>query len=229
MSATPDNAVPDAQQIIAELQRELDAARSELAERNSAYSDRIAYQAAANDVLKVMSASPDDPQPVFDLISVRARDICDAYGVTVYEFDGSLLHFRAATGSARTPRTGGRQGGISEATNSRSAPRSCDLEPRDVHIRDHDADPGMRRFSLTVKSSVVVPMIRGGVPIGALHMGNRERGGFSDTQVELLKTFAEQAVIAIETARLYDETRESLQRQTATAEVLKVIAGRRWT
>ena len=56
MSATPDHAVFDAQQLIAELRRELDAARSELAERNSAYSERIAYQAAANDVLKVMSA-----------------------------------------------------------------------------------------------------------------------------------------------------------------------------
>ena len=117
-----------------------------------------------------MSASPDDPQPVFDLISVRARDICDAYGVTVYEFDGSLLHFRAATGVSEDP-------AIRQAAKAvYPAPLTGDLLPGRailnraiVHIRDHDADLEMRRFSLTVKSSVVVPMIRGGVPIGALH------------------------------------------------------------
>src|ERR1043165_7766877 len=103
MTATSDNAALDPQQIIAELQRKLEDCRAELAARTSAYGERIAYQAAANDVLKVMSASPGDPQPVFDLISVRARDLCDAYGVTVYEFDGSLLHFRAATGVSEDP------------------------------------------------------------------------------------------------------------------------------
>src|SRR6266403_5547269 len=103
MTATLDNAAPDQQQIIAELQRKLDESRAELAARNSAYSERIAYQAAANDVLKVMSASPGDPQPVFDLIVERARDICGGYGVTVCEFDGSLLHWRAATGISDDP------------------------------------------------------------------------------------------------------------------------------
>ena len=93
----------DPQQLIAELRRELDQARGELGARNTAYTERIAYQAAANDVLKAMAASPGDPQPVFDLISVRARDLCDAYGVTVYEFDGTLLHWRAATGVSDDP------------------------------------------------------------------------------------------------------------------------------
>jgi len=97
-----------------------------------------------------------------------------------------------------------------------------------VHIRDHETEPGLRRFSLTVKSSVVV---RGGVPIGTLQMGSRERGGFSDTQVELLKTFAEQAVIAIENARLFNEvqakTRDleaALEQESAGSEVLKLIS-----
>ena len=66
--ARQQQGAPDPQQIIAELQRKLDKSHAELAARNSAYSERIAYQAAANDVLKVMSASPGDPQPVFDLI-----------------------------------------------------------------------------------------------------------------------------------------------------------------
>src|SRR3954449_2465763 len=103
MTATQDNAVPDPQQIIAELQRKLDEARAELAARNSAYTERIAYQAAANDVLKVMSGSPGDPQPVFDLIVERARDLCGGYGATVYQFDGTLIHWRAATGVSDDP------------------------------------------------------------------------------------------------------------------------------
>jgi len=232
MTATPDNAAPDPQQIIAELQRKLDESRAELAARNSAYSERIAYQDAANDVLKVMSASPGDPQPVFDLIAVRARDICDAYGVTVCEFDGSLLHWRAATGISEDPaiRQAAKAAFPTPPTRDMAAGRAI-LNRAIVHIRDHETEPGLRRFSLTVKSSVVVPLMRGGVPIGTLQMGSRERGGFSDTQVELLKTFAEQAVIAIGSAETYralqtrtTDLQESLQQQTATADVLKVIS-----
>src|SRR3979490_3122818 len=225
MTATPDNAAPDPQQIIAELQRKLAESRAELAARNSAYSERIAYQAAANDVLKVMSASPGDPQPVFDLICVRARDICGAYGVTVCEFDGSLLHWRAATGISEDPavREANKAAFPTPPTPDLAAGRAI-LNRATVHIRDHETEPGLRRFSLTVKSSVAVPLMRAGVPIGTLQMGSRERGGFSDIQVELLQTFADQAVIAIENARLFNETREALERQTATAEILKVIA-----
>jgi hypothetical protein len=87
----------DPHQTIAELQRQLDECRAELTARNSAYSERIEQQSATIDVLKVMSVSPGDPQPVFDLIVRSARDLCDAYGMTVFEFDGQLIHWRAAT------------------------------------------------------------------------------------------------------------------------------------
>src|SRR5438270_12378385 len=204
MTATQDNTGPDPQQIIAELQRKLDEARAELAARNSAYTERIAYQGAANDVLKVMSASPGDPQPVFDLISVRARDICDAYGVTVYEFDGSLLHWRAATGVSEDPavREAAKAAYPTPPTRHLLRGRAM-LERAIVHVRDHDADAELHRISFSVKSSVVVPLMRGNLPVGALHMGSRERGGFSDAQVELLQTFADQAVIAITSSETY--------------------------
>src|ERR1700686_1265325 len=103
MTATPDNAAPDPQQIIAELQRKLDESHAELAARNSAYSERIAYQAAANDVLKVMSASPGDPQPVFDLIVERARDLCGGYGATVFEFRRHADPLARGDGCQRRP------------------------------------------------------------------------------------------------------------------------------
>src|SRR5947209_11771062 len=232
MTATQDNTGPDPQQIIAELQRKLDEARAELAARNSAYTERIAYQGAANDVLKVMSASPSDPQPVFDLISVRARDICDAYGVTVYEFDGSLLHWRAATGVSEDP-------AVREAAKAayptpptrHLLPGRAMLERAIVHVRDHDADAELHRISFSVKSSVVVPLMRGNLPVGALHIGSRERGGFSDAQVELLQTFADQAVIAITSSETYRQLQqrtsdltEALRYQNGSSNILKVIA-----
>ena len=91
MSAMPERTLADTERLIADLQHQLTECRAELATRNSEYGERIAHQSATVDVLKVMSASPGDPQPVFDLIVERARDLCDGYGVTVYEFDGTLI------------------------------------------------------------------------------------------------------------------------------------------
>jgi two-component system, NtrC family, sensor kinase len=151
--------------------------------------------------------------------------------VTVYEFDGSLLHWRAATGVSEDP-------AVREASKAayptpptrHLLPGRAILDRAIVHVRDHDADTELHRISLTVKSSVVVPLMRGNLPIGALHMGSRERGGFSAAQVGLLKTFAEQAVIAITSAETYRELQErtrdlqeSLQQQTATTDKLATI------
>src|SRR4051794_26077544 len=234
MAATPDNATPDPQQVIAELQRKLDKSRAELAARNSAYSERIAYQAAANDVLKVMSASPGDPQPVFDLIVERARDLCGGYGATVYQFDGTLIHWRAATGVSDDPSARRVVEAMYPMGSTREWPAGRAIIDRQIiHISDLETEPGLipTMRGLTVKSAVLVPLMRGGLPIGVLGLGSRERGGFTDTQIELLKTFAEQAVIAITSAETYrelqqrtDDLSEALQRQTATADVLKVIS-----
>ena len=234
MTATQDHAAPDPQQIIAELQRKLDEARAELAARNSAYTERIAYQAAANDVLKVMSGSPGDPQPVFDLIVERARDLCGGYGATVYQFDGTLIHWRAATGVSDDPSARRMVEAMYPMGPTREWPAGRAIIDRQIiHISDLETEPGLipTMRGLTVKSAVLVPLMRGGLPLGVVALGSRERGGFTDTQIELLKTFAEQAVIAITSAETYrelqqrtDDLSEALQRQTATADVLKVIS-----
>jgi two-component system, NtrC family, sensor kinase len=234
MTATPDNAAPDPQQIIAELQRKLDESRAELAARNSAYSERIAYQAAANDVLKVMSASPGDPQPVFDLIVERARDLCGGYGATVYQFDGTLIHWRAATGVSDDPSARQMVEAMYPMGPTREWPPGRAIIDRQIiHISDLETEPGLAPAmrGLTVKSAVLVPLMRGDLPIGVVSLGSRERGGFTDTQIELLKTFAEQAVIAIENARLFDEVQaktrdleEALEQESAGSEVLKLIS-----
>ena len=133
MATTQDDMIAELQRANAELRRERDAA---MALRNSEYGERIAHQAATIDVLKAMSASPGDPQPVFDLIVERARDLCDAYGSTVYEFDGTLIHWRAATGVSDDPsvRTSGRSN-VPDGADTRVARGPCDPGPSPCSYR----------------------------------------------------------------------------------------------
>jgi hypothetical protein len=175
MTAAIETALADPQQTIADLRRQLDECRAELAARNSAYGERIAHQSATVDVLKVMSASPGDPQPVFDLIVERARDLCDGYGVTVYEFDGTLIHWRAATGVSDDPSARQTLEGMYPMAPTREWPAGrAILDRQVVHIRDLEAEPWLSPAmrDLTVKSSVLVPLMRGGVAIGALALGS---------------------------------------------------------
>src|SRR5215472_8971357 len=206
MVTPPDETTADPYAVIAALRAKLDAALAreaalaraldtrtvELDQRNNEYSERITHQAATIDVLKAMSASPGDAQPVFDLIVVRARDLCDAYGLTAFEYDGTLMHQRAATGisddsemreamAARFPMPPTRDSGAGRAI----------LDRRIIRINDLETEPGLNPIArrLTAKSLVAVPLMRGDEAIGALVLGSRERGGFSVTQIELLQTF----------------------------------------
>src|SRR5271165_7008323 len=98
MTATLDNAVANLQRDNAELRQQLDECRGELAARNSEFGERIEHQSATIDVLRAMSASPGDPQPVFDLIVRRARDLCNTTTATLHGFDGELVHLRSTIG-----------------------------------------------------------------------------------------------------------------------------------
>src|SRR5262252_7213931 len=104
MVTPPDETTADPYAVIEALRAKLDAALAEkaelakaLAERNSEYGERIEHQSATIDVLKTMSASPGDAQPVFDLIVYRARDLCNGQSAALYEFDGELVHYRAVS------------------------------------------------------------------------------------------------------------------------------------
>ena len=242
MTTPPDDTTTDLHAVIVALRAERDAALSEkaalaeaLATRNSEFGERIEYQAATLDVLKAMSASPGDPQPVFDLIVERARDLCDAYGVTVLEFDGGLLHYRAANGVSDDAETREAFAAMYPRPPTRDMPQGrAILDRRTIRIDDLEADQSLNPFyrGITSKSTVVVPLMRGEVAIGTVGIGSRERGGFSGSQIELLQTFAEQAVIAITSAETYralqartNDLQETLEYQTATGDVLKVISG----
>ena len=219
--------------------RELRERTAELAERNSEYGERIEHQAATIDVLKVMSASPGDAQPVFDLIAERARDVCGGYGVGVYEFDGTLIHHRASTGVSDDPKIRAAHiAGFPRPLTQESPRDLVILERRVIHVRDLIEEYPALPIYGTVKSFVGAPIMRGDTVIGMLGMGSREVGGFSESQIELLKTFAEQAAIAIGSAETYralqdrtaelalrnDAFAERIDHQAATIDVLKVMS-----
>ena len=218
--------------LLGELQQRTD----ELAARNSEFGERIEHQSATIDVLKAMSASPGDPQPVFDLIVRRARELCNTPSAGLFEFDGELVHRRSWVGSEAY--------GTAEAyeaykrlfpmvpTRGSLTCRAI-LDRQIIHVRDIATEPGVSAAVRNVghKSQISVPLLRDGAAIGAVVLSSGEIGGFTDSQVALLQTFAEQAVIAITSAETYrelqqrtDDLQESLEYQTATSDVLKVIS-----
>src|SRR5262249_15314363 len=184
-------------------------------------------QAATGEILRVISMAASDPQPVFDLIAESATQLCGGEVCTVTRFDGEWVHLDAIFGSNSAGiealrRTFPMQ--PSDAGGAARAIHQCAV----IQIPDVRADPHYRIQDAALVSGfralLAVPMLREGHAIGAITVGRAEAGLFSDMQVQLLGTFAAQAVIAIENARLLNELRESLQRQTPTADVLQVIS-----
>jgi len=236
MTATLDTAVADLQRDNAELRRQLDACRAELAARNSDFGERIEQQSATIDVLKAMSASPSDPRPVFDLIVQRARDLCNATTASLFEFDGELVHLRSTFGieAYRTPEAFEAYHRLFPMVPTRgSITCRAILDRQTIHVRDLASEPGVSAAvrNLGHKSQISLPLLRDGVAIGAVVLSSGETGGFTDSQVALLQIFAEQAVIAITSAETYRELQqrtgdlqESLEYQTATSDVLTVIS-----
>src|SRR5262244_3579066 len=197
---------------VARLTRELNEAREQ--------------QVATADVLKVISRFPSDVQPVFDMIAASARQLCEGQFCFVYRFDGQLLHFVAH--HSLTPEVLEMNRRAYPAPPSRrSAAARAILERSFVQIPDINADPDYVLGAMAVvgnyRSVVAVPILRNGLPLGAIAVSRAQAGLLPDPQIELLKTFADQAAIAIENTRLLTEQREALEQQTATAEVLQVI------
>src|SRR6516165_10363425 len=186
--------------------------------------DALEQQRAAAEVLKIISASPTEFQPVLEVIVESAARFCDADDVTIYELDGKDLCTAAHRGpvpheiGVRFPCTRGSVAGRTV------------IDRKAVHVIDLQAEadefPEGSAFArrLGHRTTAGVPLLREGVAIGTIQLRRTEVNPFTDKQIALLGTFAAQAVIAIENARLFNETKEALQRQTATADILKVIA-----
>jgi GAF domain-containing protein len=198
-------------------------------------------QTATSQVLRVISSSPTDVQPVFDAIAQSARRLCDAAFCAVLRFDGQLLHFVAHHGLTAEGVEAARRA-FPRAPDRGSAAGRAILSGAVDQIPDVHADPdyalGAVATVVTYRSHLAVPMVRDGVPIGVITVPRSQVGTFPDRQIELLQTFADQAVIAIENVRLFTELQEknralteahaqvteALEQQTATSEILRVIS-----
>ena len=203
-----------------------------LTEANTQLTDALEQQTATSKILRVISASPTDVRPVFETVVENAVRLCDADRALIHRFDGEFLRLAASYNTSpelrqfieRNPIPPGRQ-----SIGGRAA-----LERQTVHIPDIQADPeityGWRRDVDPIRTSLAVPMLKGDTLLGLIFIYRFEVRPFSEKQIALVETFADQAAIAISNVGLFEEVqarntelRVALEQQTATSELLKVI------
>jgi len=185
--------------------------------------EALERQTATAEILRVISQSPTDTRPVFDAIVKSGLRLFAGDEVVIGIVDGSEIRAEAAAGLGVSPI------GFRVPISRESAGGIAVLDRKVINIRDteapdaplHARENGRR---LGVRSMTHAPMFREGEAIGTILVMRREPGGLDDKQLGLLQTFADQAVIAIENVRLFNETKEALEQQTATAKILQVIS-----
>src|SRR5688572_3866045 len=200
---------------------------AQLRARDAELAEALEQQAATAEILRVISSSPTDVQPVFDAIAASAARLCGTDDVYIRRIDGGTTRRVAHVGTTPLD-TEGDLRPLRLRTIAGAVAREC----KTIHIPDVTEPHVGERYpeSLTlpgrwgVRTLLYVPLIREGAAIGMIVMRRREVRPFTDKQIELLETFAAQAVIAIENVRLFNETKDALDQQRASGEVLRVIS-----
>ncbi len=190
--------------------------------------EALEQQTATAEILKVIASSPSDVQPVFKAIAASANKLIGGLSTTVFSVVDDMVHL-----SAFTPTSPAADAALKESFPRPLSTRTWNEDirvGRTVQIPDTEIEyanePDLQEMARKrgFRGLVIVPLLRDRTLIGTINVTRVEPGRFAGHHVQLLRTFADQAVIAIENARLFNETKESLERQTATSEILKVIA-----
>ncbi len=209
---------------LSQLKKTIDAQAREIREGQE-------QQTATSEILRVIASSPTDLQQVLDTVAESAARLCDSQDAQILRVEGDILRRAASYGSLRP--------GSSEMPMSRASVTGRSIIDRQTVLVDdwekksssEEFPVGSDRARITGnRMTLATPLLREGVAIGTIVIRRMEYRPFSETQIRLLKTFADQAVIDIENVSLFQELQatnrdltESLEQQTATSEVLKVI------
>lgn len=212
---------------IDERERRLQSAAAENAQLRAELAIARDRQSASAEILRTIAASPSDARPVFAAVASSAKRLLGGFSATVLQFIGDELHLVAFTPTSPE----------ADAGLKASFPRKITDFPTFTLVREGEtiqfpdseaADvPELNRELARLRgfrSVLFMPLMNRGAPVGMISVTRAVTGAFAPDLVQLLQTFADQAVIAIENARLFNETREALERQTATADILKVMA-----
>jgi GAF domain-containing protein len=199
---------------------------NELRQRTTDLTESLEQQTATSKVLEVISRSAFDLQAVFETVAESSVRLCGADRAFIYRFDGELLRLAVAFNTPEKLKDFVSRNPIRPGRNTASARAA--LERRTIHIPDVLAD---REYTYatkeieTIRTLLAVPILKGDDLLGVMGIYTLEKvRPFTDKQIALIETFADQAAIAIDNVQLLDELRQSLQQQTATADVLKVIS-----
>jgi hypothetical protein len=212
---------------IAALKKTIAAQEKTIAAQAQEICEGAEQQTATSEILRVIAESPTDIRPVLDVVAESAARLCNATDAVISQVDGEFSRIVASYGSIPLIWRVGETYTVSRGTPAGRAM----LDRKTIHVHDIAAEietefPQSRTLQQVsgARTILATPLLREGVTIGCIVVRRTEVRPFAEKQIALLKTFADQAVIAIENVRLFQELKESLEQQTATSEILGVIA-----